>query len=183
MFETYQVPKNLIPSDPRFGVGPSLVPISSLEKLLATGAELIGTSHRKPAVQNLCREVQEGLRTYFNLPGDYEIIMGNGGATFLFDMIGLGLVKKSSVHYTTGEFSSKWFKAHSLIPFIETEEVTTELGKGINPDALTGHDMVCCTLNETSTGVMINSIPDVDEILTILPFLFLTIDFKAPSDI
>jgi phosphoserine aminotransferase len=160
MFETYQVPKNLIPSDPRFGVGPSLIPISSLEQLLATGTELIGTSHRKPAVQNLCGEVQDGLRKYFNLPSDYEVIMGNGGATFLFDMIGLGLVKKSSVHYTTGEFSSKWFKAHSLVPFIETKEITTEVGKGINPEALAGHDMVCCTLNETSTGVMINSIPD-----------------------
>lgn len=161
MFENYKVPKELIPSDPRFGVGPSLVPVASLQALLETGTQLLGTSHRKPAVQNLCREVQDGLKAYFKLPSGYEVIMGNGGATFLFDMIGLGLVKRSSVHYTTGEFSSKWYRSHKKIPFIKTTEVNAELGTGINPELSSEHDMICCTLNETSTGVMINSIPEV----------------------
>jgi phosphoserine aminotransferase len=161
MFENYQVPPNLVPSDPRFGVGPSLVPISSLQALLDTGTKLIGTSHRKPAVQELCKEVQDGLKEYFQLPVGYEVVMGNGGATFLFDMIGLGLVKKSSLHFTTGEFSSKWFRSHAKIPFVSTHEVRAELGTGLNPEVSSEHDMICCTLNETSTGVMINSIPEV----------------------
>ncbi|MBD66573.1 MAG: phosphoserine transaminase [Halobacteriovoraceae bacterium] len=163
MFENFKVPANLMPSDPRFGVGPSLVPVEHIENLLATGQKLLGTSHRKPAVKNVCKEIQEGLTKYFNLPSGYEVVLGNGGATFLFDMIGLGLVEKSSVHFTTGEFSNKWYKSHNKIPWLNAKEVGVEFGQGINPEVTPGYDMVCCTLNETSTGVMITGVPDVDE--------------------
>jgi hypothetical protein len=55
MFENYTVPKELIPSDPRFGCGPSLIPVEFVQALAATGTELLGTSHRKPAVKNLVK--------------------------------------------------------------------------------------------------------------------------------
>lgn len=163
MFADFQVPNDLIPSDPRFGVGPSLIPSSYIEKLAETGASLLGTSHRKPAVKNLVKEIQDGLKVYFNLPEGYEVILGNGGATFLFDMIGLGLVEKASVHYTTGEFSTKWFKSHSKVPHIHATQRSTEYGTSEKVRPLEAHDMICCTLNETSTGVMIKSVPDVSE--------------------
>lgn len=160
MFENLKVPKELIPSDPRFGVGPSLIPIDFIQSLLDTGTELLGTSHRKPSVVSLVKEMQQGFRDYFNLPKDYEVVIGNGGATFLFDMIGLGLVENSSVHFTCGEFSNKWFKAHQKIPWIKTQEISVEYGQGIEPSIVDGHDMICCTLNETSTGVIITDVPD-----------------------
>ena len=53
MFEKFVVPKELMPSDPRFGAGPSLIPVAHLEALAATKHHLLGTSHRKPAVKNL----------------------------------------------------------------------------------------------------------------------------------
>lgn len=150
-----------MPSDPRFGVGPSLIPIEHVKALYETGHELLGTSHRKPAVKNVVKEIQDGLRTYFNLPSDYEVILGNGGATFLFDMIGLGLVKKSSQHYITGEFSGKWAKSHAKIPGIEVTKREVDYGQGINPTYEDGHDMLCATLNETSTGVILTELPDL----------------------
>lgn len=161
MFENFKVPSELMPSDARFGVGPSLIPVEHLEALAKTGQSLMGTSHRKPAVKKLVKEMQDGLRKYFKLPADYEVVIGNGGATFLFDMIGLGLVEKSSAHFTTGEFSNKWYKSHKMNPNIETELKTVEMGHGINPEAVEGHDMICATLNETSTGVMITELPDM----------------------
>lgn len=161
MFENFKVPSELMPSDPRFGVGPSLIPVEHIQALAETGKELLGTSHRKPAVKNLVKEMQENMKKYFNLPDGYEVIIGNGGATFLFDMIGLGLVEKSSVHFTTGEFSNKWYKSHSKIPWIETELKTVDMGQGINPEEVKGHDMICATLNETSTGVIITELPDM----------------------
>ena len=94
MFEKFVTPNELIPSDPRFACGPSLVPVEFLEGLSKTKMGLLGTSHRKPAVKNLVKEVQEGIRSYFRIPDDYEVILGNGGATFLFDMISLGMVEK-----------------------------------------------------------------------------------------
>ncbi len=163
MFENFQVPKELIPSDPRFGVGPSLIPVEALHNLSKTGARLLGTSHRKDAVRILVKELQDGLRTYFKLPADYEIVLGNGGATFLWDMLGLGLVESSSHHFVTGEFSEKWFKAHAQIPWIKASETKVDYGLGLNPTEVPGHDFIACTLNETSTGVMLNQIPKVKE--------------------
>lgn len=161
MFENLRIPSELRPSDPRFGVGPSLIPIGSLEALLKTGHQLLGTSHRKMAVRSVVKEFQEGLRTYFNLPGDYEVLLGNGGATFLWDMMGLGLVDKASLHTICGEFSDKWYKAHGLIPWIKTKKVEVPYGQGINPQVEAGFDFICGTLNETSTGVQITDLPTV----------------------
>ena len=79
-------------------------------------------------------------------------------------MIGLGLVEKKSAHYTCGEFSSKWYKSHAKIPWIEAENLAVDFGKGQD---LKGSehdaDMICATLNETSTGVIINDLPEVRE--------------------
>lgn len=163
VFENLEFPEELKPSDPRFGVGPSLVPSEYIFRLGGTGKELLGTSHRRPAVIKVCQEMQTGLRKYFSLPADYTVVIGNGGASFLFDMIGLGLVKKRSLHFTCGEFSEKWLKAHKNIPWLEVESRSVEYGKGITPSFEPGFDMICATLNETSTGVMLDSIPDVDE--------------------
>jgi phosphoserine aminotransferase len=162
MFENFQVPKELIPSDPRFGVGPSLIPIEAVENLAKTGAQLLGTSHRKDKVRKVVQEMQEGLRSYFHLPSDYEVVIGNGGATMLWDMIGLGMIEKSPYHFVCGEFSDKWFRANKNIPWLKPEATKVEFGQGINPVNMPGHDFIACTLNETSTGVMLSELPQVD---------------------
>ncbi len=161
MFEKLEIPSDLIPSDPRFGSGPSLVPTKHLKKLAETGDTLLGTSHRQARVKNLVKELQEGLKSYFNLPSDYEVVLGNGGATFSWDMIGLGMTKKSSYHNVCGEFSSKWFKAHKNIPWIEAKQNEVDFGQGIHPKFVEGYDLIALTLNETSTGVQMTTIPDV----------------------
>ncbi len=162
MFSQFEIPKDLIPSDPRFGCGPSLVPTEFINRLAALGPHYMGTSHRKPAVKNMVKEVQEGLAKYFNLPSDYLVVLGNGGATLLFDMIGLGIVENKATHFTCGEFSEKWFKNSKAIPWIKTEQVAVEFGKGINGTAVPGSDLIAVTLNETSTGVQLSKLPVVD---------------------
>lgn len=168
MFEKFSVPADLMPSDPRFGCGPSLVPLEHLQNLAATGASYMGTSHRKDAVKNVVREIQEGLRAYFSLPSGYEVVLGNGGATMLWDMIGLGLVEKSSVHFTCGEFSDKWYKAHKLIPWINTKQISVEYGRGIEMHEEPGFDFICTTLNETSTGVQNTRVPTMKNAQTLV---------------
>lgn len=169
MFEDFKVPSDLIPSDPRFGSGPSLVPVEFLESLAKTGAHLMGTSHRKKAVRDVVGEMQDGLRQYFKLPKDFTVAIGNGGATFLFDMLALGMVEKKAVHFVCGEFSDKWFKASKKVPWIETEKIEVAAGQGITPTAVAGADVIACTLNETSTGVQIDSFPTVgaDQLLMV----------------
>ncbi len=162
MFDNFEIPKELIPSDPRFGSGPSLVPVEFLERLAKTGHEFMGTSHRKPAVKNVVKEFQEGIKKYFNLPEGYLVALGNGGATLLFDMIALGIVDKKATHFTCGEFSEKWYKSSKLVPWITTEQVGVAFGKGINGKAVAGSDLIAVTLNETSTGVQLSELPVVD---------------------
>lgn len=163
MYDQFEIPKNLIPKDPRFGCGPSLIPVEFLTKLANTGFEYMGTSHRKSAVKNVVKEIQNGLNKYFNVPNDYLVTLGNGGATLLFDMIALGMVEKEATHFTCGEFSEKWYKSSKLIPWIKTNQVSVEFGKGINGEKRPGSDLIAVTLNETSTGVQLSKLPEVDE--------------------
>ena len=163
MFENLEIPQDIRPLDPRFGVGPSLIPNTHLQNLAKSGDQLLGTGHRKPAVRTLCSEIQDGLKNYYKLPHGYEVIMGNGGATFLFDMIGLGLVKKKSYHYVCGEFSKKWYESHKIIPWIEADCHDSVYGECTNAEDQKDADMICCTQSETSTGVMFSSLPKVGE--------------------
>ena len=162
MFDNFEVPQNLIPSDPRFGCGPSLVPTEFLTRLASTGPHFMGTSHRKSAVKNVVKEIQDGLMKYFNVPSDYLVVLGNGGATLLFDMLALGIVEKRATHFTCGEFSEKWYKSSKAVPWIETDQVAVPFGKGINGKAVAGSDLIAVTLNETSTGVQLSALPTVD---------------------
>lgn len=162
MFDNFEIPQNLIPSDPRFGCGPSLIPVEFLEALYKTGHHYMGTSHRKPGVKKVVKEIQDGLKNYFSIPNDYLVVLGNGGATLLFDMIALGLVEKKISHFTCGEFSEKWYKCSKLVPWIESSQVAVEFGHGINGSAVPGSDVIAVTLNETSTGVQLSKLPVVD---------------------
>lgn len=163
MFENVKLSADLRPSDPRFGSGPSLVPVEFMQSLAETGKELMGTSHRKPVVKNLVKEMQDGVRKYFNVPEDYSIVLGNGGATLLFDMLGLGIVEKKIVHHTCGEFSQKWYKSSALIPWIDAQEVAVDFGQGVDATNVADADVIAVTLNETSTGVQIKGLPEVDD--------------------
>lgn len=168
VFEKFSLPADLRPTDPRFGCGPSLVPVEHLQALAGTGVNFMGNSHRKNAVKNVVKEIQEGLTNYFSLPAGYEVVLGNGGATLLWDMIGLGMVEKSSLHFTCGEFSEKWYKSHKLIPWITAKEVKVPYGEGLNPVEEAGFDFVCATLNETSTGVQLSHIPAMKNAQTLV---------------
>lgn len=161
MFEHLNVPSHLIPTDPRFGSGPSLIPVEHLKAIAESQHHLFGTSHRQNRVKTLVGEAILGIRNYFQLPSDYQVVLGNGGATLLFDMIGLGLVEKKAAHFTCGEFSQKWFKAANKIPWIKAQEFTVEYGQGVIPHDVEDADMICTTLNETSTGVQLHGLPKV----------------------
>jgi phosphoserine aminotransferase len=163
MFEKIKTHSDKIPSDPRFGSGPSLIPVKFLERLVETGPHLLGTSHRKSPVKNIVKGIQEGLRSLLSVPKDYKVVLGNGGATFLFDMISFGMVEKKALHFTCGEFSEKWFKASSVIPWTETEKISVPYGEGVTPRSDESADLIAVTLNETSTGVMCLELPEVGE--------------------
>ena len=155
MTDTITIPDHLKPADGRFGAGPSKVRVESLQRLAATGTDLLGTSHRQAPVKALVGRVREGISSLFALPDGYEVVLGNGGATAFWDIATFGLVRERSQHLSFGEFSSKFAKAAQSAPFLgDPTVITSDPGTRPAPRAEAGIDAYAWAHNETSTGVM-----------------------------
>ncbi len=152
---TITLPLDLLPSDGRFGSGPSKVPTWALDALAETGPTLLGTSHRQPAVKDLVGVVRTRLHELFSLPDGYEVIMGNGGATLFWDAAVFSLIDKKSEHLVFGEFSSKFATAAELAPHLESPLVIKgEYGSAATLEENPLVDTYAQIHNETSTGVL-----------------------------
>ncbi len=149
-----QIPADIKPADGRFGAGPSKVRTEAVDALAATGTSLLGTSHRQAPVKNLVGAVREGVRSLFELPEGYEVILGNGGSTAFWDIATHGLIENKSQHLSFGEFSSKFAKAAKLAPWLaDPTVISADPGSHPDPKAEAGVDVYAFTHNETSTGV------------------------------
>ncbi len=150
-----KIPANLLPSDGRFGAGPSKVRQEQLDRLMKDAASYMGTSHRQDTVKNKVGEVRDGLRALFNLPDGYEVLLGNGGSTAFWDAATFHLIEQKSQHLNFGEFSSKFTTAVQAAPHLNEPEVITS-AVGTHPVPVTNAeiDLYALTHNETSTGVM-----------------------------
>ena len=149
------IPHDLLPSDGRFGCGPSKVRAEQVLALAKANSNLLGTSHRQPPVKHLVASVREGLHELFGLRKGWEIMLGNGGATTFWDAATFGLIRERSQHAVFGEFSSKFADAAASAPHIgEPVIVSSEPGTHPLIEATEdGVDVVALTHNETSTGV------------------------------
>ncbi|MGP9725132.1 phosphoserine transaminase [Corynebacterium sp. AOP40-9SA-29] len=155
------LPENLLPADGRFGCGPSKVRQDQIDAIVSGGRDVIGTSHRQPAVKNLVGSVREGLSDLFNLPEGYEIITSLGGATAFWDSASFGLIRNRSAHLTYGEFSGKFASVSKKAPWLDEPQVfASEPGTAPSPSELDGVDadvdLVGWAHNETSTGAMVD---------------------------
>ncbi|GAB3761281.1 phosphoserine aminotransferase [Nocardioides ginsengisegetis] len=149
------IPADLLPADGRFGAGPSKIQTGHLDALAATGASLMGTSHRQAPVRDLVGRVRDGLASLFDLPEGYEVVLGNGGATAFWDVATFGLIREKSQHLSFGEFTSKFAKAAADAPWLAAPSVLkAEPGSRSVAVAEEGVDAYAWAHNETSTAVM-----------------------------
>jgi phosphoserine aminotransferase len=150
-----RIPSDLLPRDGRFGAGPSKIQGSHLDALAASGATLMGTSHRQAPVRDLLGRVTGGLAELLSLPDGYEVVLGNGGATAFWDVATYGLIERRSQHATYGEFTAKFAQAAQAAPWLDDPSVVAaETGSLALPVAEAGIDAYAWAHNETSTGVM-----------------------------
>jgi phosphoserine aminotransferase len=148
------IPADIKPVDGRFGCGPSKVRTEQLAALAASGASLMGTSHRQKPVKNLVGRVRSGLSDLFSLPEGYQVVLGNGGTTAFWDIAAFGLVREKSQHLSFGEFSSKFATVTKKAPWLaEPSVIKAEVGTHPAAVAEDGVDVYALTHNETSTGV------------------------------
>ena len=122
--------------------------------LLAAAPTYLGTSHRQEPVRAVVRRLREGLAELFSLPDGYEVVLGNGGAAYFWDVATFWLIERRSQHLVFGQFSSTFAKIAAAAPHLDEPEVLKS-EYGTHPDARVsdGVDAYAITHNETSTGV------------------------------
>ncbi len=135
-----RIPAALLPSDGRFGAGPSKVRPQAMVALADVANTVVGTSHRQPAVKSLVGRLRAGLAELFSLPDGYEIVVGNGGATAFWDVASLCLVQRRSQHLSFGEFSSKFAQVCAAAPHLDAPQVI-ESNPGSRPAPRPGSDI------------------------------------------
>jgi phosphoserine aminotransferase len=148
------LPADLLPSDGRFGCGPSRIRPEAVAALADAGSSVLGTSHRQPAVKNLVGSLRAGLASLFSLPEGWEVVVGNGGTTVFWDAATFGLIEAASLHFDFGEFSSKFAACARSAPFLG-DPVVVSSPAGSRPELIADPevDLYALTHNETSTGV------------------------------
>jgi phosphoserine aminotransferase len=150
------LPAELVPSDGRFGSGPSKVRDEAVRALADVAPSYMGTSHRREGVRSVVRRVREGMTSLLGLPEGYEVLLGNGGTTAFWDAAAFGLIERQARHVVIGEFSSKFAGVTRGAPHLE-DPMVIETAPGEEPqlgdDA--GADAYAYPHNETSTGVMV----------------------------
>jgi phosphoserine aminotransferase len=150
-----RLPSELLPSDGRFGSGPSKVRNEAVAALAAAAPTYLGTSHRRAGVKSVVRRVRTGIAELLKLPDSYEVLLGVGGTTVFWDAAVFGLIDRRSEHLSFGEFSTKFAAAATGVPHLEAPLVI-ESAAGTHPElrADAGVDAYAFPHNETSTGVM-----------------------------
>ena len=148
------LPPDLRPADGRFGSGPSKIRAESLSALVATGESYLGTSHRQSSVRSVVGRLRAGMADLFTLPEGYEVVFGNGGAAYFWDVAVLSLIERRSQHLTFGNFSESFATMAANAPHLDAPDIIespvgTHPAANPNPDV----DVYALTQNETSTGV------------------------------
>ncbi len=148
-----EIPAELLPSDGRFGSGPSKVRSQAVDALVAVAPRYLGTSHRQAGVRAVISRLRQGITDLFSLPEGYEVALGNGGAAAFWDIAAYCLVERQSQHCSFGEFSSKFAKAAAAPHLAPPQVIASEAGTHPEPEADPAVDTYGLTHNETSTGV------------------------------
>jgi phosphoserine aminotransferase len=164
-----EIPRDLLPGDGRFGCGPSKVRPVVLDELASVATTYMGTSHRQPTVKRVVGSMRAGLSELFSLPDGWEILIGNGGATYFWDAATFGLIVGRSQHLSFGEFSAKFAAAATAAPHLH-DPVVIVSDPGTHPVAVADPeiDTYAFTHNETSTGVAMHlSRPDGDGLVIV----------------
>ncbi len=159
------LPPELIPSDGRFGSGPSKVRPDAARALADGATAFLGTSHRQATVRSVVGSIRAGLADLFSLPDGYEVLLGNGGSTAFWDAAAFGLIERRSEHLVFGEFSSKFAAVTAAAPFLD-DPVVLKSDAGTHPEMVADStvDAYAYPHNETSTGVMTDvHRPDADQ--------------------
>ena len=113
---TITIPADLLPSDGRFGSGPSKVRPAQVDALAAIGRTLLGTSHRQAPVKNLVERRARGLTDSSPSPTATRSSSATAARRRSGTSPPSGWSATRAQHLAFGEFSSKFASGHPERP-------------------------------------------------------------------
>ncbi len=147
------IPAHLLPVDGRFGSGPSKVRDAQVQAIVAANPGILGTSHRQAPVRGVVADVRRMLAELYRLPDGYEVLLSNGGSTFVWDAAAFSLVQDRAQLCAFGEFGAKFAQSVEAAPHLGSPTVRrAEAGSVVLPVLEDGIDTYAWPHNETSTG-------------------------------
>ena len=155
MLADVTIPQHLLPQDGRFGSGPSRVRPAQVDAIVAANPSILGTSHRQAPVRAVVADVRRMLSELYRLPDGYEVLLSNGGSTFVWDSAAFSLIESKAQLAVFGEFSQSFATAVTAAPHLDQPSIVkAEPGSVALPTAESGVDVYAWPHNETSTGAI-----------------------------
>jgi len=119
--------------------------------------EILSISHRSPAFDTLFQTTTDNLCSLLSIPKNYSIFFLSSGTEGMERII-QNMAAQDTFHLVNGSFSEKFYQVSKQLKKVP---VKNEVGYGQSfdwnsIDIPPPTELVCCTQNETSTGVAID---------------------------
>ncbi len=161
-----------------FSAGPSMLPLSVLEKAAAemtdyqgSGMSVMEMSHRSPVYEAIITAAEANLRTLMKIPENYKVLFLQGGASTQFASVPLNLLTGSGKadYVVTGQFSKKAMKEAEKYGDIRMVASSEDKNHTYIPaltaaDFRSDADYVHICMNNTIYGSKWQSLPDTGNI-------------------
>src|SRR5437773_3000827 len=160
-----------------FSAGPAVIPLPVLDEaqrdliaLPGVGMSVMEISHRSKTFEDLMHKAQDDIRALAGIPGNYKILMLQGGASLQFSMVPMNLLAagQTADYIDSGSWAEKAAKEATKVGKVNIAAST----KGENYSRLPmagdirltpGAAYVHMTSNNTIEGTQWQSLPDVGE--------------------
>ncbi len=160
-----------------FSAGPAMLPEEVLRQAAdemldykGTGMSVMEMSHRSAAYKAIIETAEADLRELLDIPGNYQVLFLQGGATQQFAAIPMNLMRSKVADYiVSGSWSKKAFKEAKLYGdarcVVSSEDgnfsyVPDVEGLAFSPDA----DYVYICQNETIYGTRYTKLPETGDV-------------------
>ncbi len=161
-----------------FSAGPSMLPVSVLEKAAAemlcyqdSGMSVMEMSHRSAVYEKIIGDAETLLRQVMEIPDNYKVLFLQGGASTQFAAVPLNFMTKNGKadYILSGQFSTKAYKEAQKYGDVKAAASSKDANfsfvpradkSSFRPDA----DYVHICFNNTIYGTKFPYIPDTGDI-------------------
>jgi phosphoserine aminotransferase len=159
-----------------FAAGPAVLPMPVLEEaqrdliaLPGVGMSVMEISHRSKTFEDILHRAIDDIRALANIPGNYKVLMLQGGASLQFSMVPMNILAAGATadYIVTGSWAQKALKeakkvGRTSVAWTEGE-MFTRIPRQDELKLTPGAAYVHMTSNNTIYGTQWKSLPDVGD--------------------